>query len=153
MAGISIQFIQPDEFAIQMGVTATNNWFSAEATVYTDWGGQELISLGNRLKGFPKQANDVEEMELGRREWETQWGYGDVVERAACLGLKFYCLDRFGHLAVFVTIENLRYERDLSDKVSFQIRFEPAQLDEFIEEIIKLGKTQQGKATLEDTPW
>ncbi len=153
MAGLSIQFIQPAEFGRRMWVTATNHWFSAEATVYTDWDGQELISLGNRLKGFPKQANDVEEMELGRREWDTQWAYGDVEEGAACLVFNFYCMDRFGHLAVFVTLENLRFERDLHDRVSFEIRFEPAQFDQFIAEVIEMGKTKQGTATLEDTPY
>jgi hypothetical protein len=156
MPQLSIEIVYHDEHLIEIMTAVTNGRYSGVTSIYIGEDGQELIDFGNQLKGFPKSVNQVEEKEFGftkkdKAEFqEMKRTHPKIKPASAYVGLKFYCIDQIGHPAVHVTIEEDTWaERtEASGKASFEMRFEPAQIDVFVNEIIELGKKKSGKATL-----
>jgi len=156
MPELSIEIVYHDEHLIEIMTTATNGRYSGVTSVYIGEDGQELIDFGNQLKGFPKSIIQIEEKEFGytkkyKAEFhEMKKTHPQMKPSSAYLGLKFYCINQIGHPVVHVTIEEDNWSERLEavGKASFEIRLEPAQIDNFVNEIIELGKKKSGKATL-----
>ena len=66
------------------------------------------------------------------------------------LALKFLCFDKKGHTAVdIILIEQSWSEREEdSGKTSFELLFDPAALDQFVQEIFDLAESKARRATL-----
>jgi hypothetical protein len=156
MPQLSIEIVYHDEHLIEIMTRATNGRYSGITSIYISEDGQELIDFGNQLKGFPKSINQVEEKEFGFTEkykaefQEMKKTHPQMKSASAYVGLKFYCIDQIGHPAVHVTIEEDTWSErsESAGKASFEMRFEPAQIDNFVKEIIEVGKKKSGKAIL-----
>src|SRR6266498_2054349 len=148
MPKLSVEVVYHDEHLMEILTTATNDRFSGVSIVYLSGSGRELIDFGNQLKGFPKSINQIEEIEFGVAPKDQQDSQN---ADTAYVGLKFYCIDGSGHPAVSLTLHEDRWSkrREASGKAGFEIRFEPAQLDKFAEEVIELGKNKEGIAILQ----
>ena len=154
MSELSFEVLYRDEHLMEVLVTAKNDRFAGASAIYLDSDGQQLIEMSNRLKGFPKDIKQVEEIEFGSIQKD-----GNIFEvksssqtkvTTAYLGLKFYCSDRAGHSVVSVKIieDSWSESPNAIGKASFEIRFEPSQLDDFVKEVVELGKSKSGKAIL-----
>lgn len=154
---LSFEGVYHDETILEILIIASNGRYSGVTNVHLDASGKELIDFGNQLKGFPKQIGHIEEKEFGITQ-QNREVFDKMVKlnpnmtlEKAYAGFKFYCIDKAGSPAVHVAIQ----EDDWSDRVEaigkaiFEIRFDPLQLDRFIDEIIGLGKNKQGIARLE----
>jgi hypothetical protein len=156
MPELSIEIVYHDEHLIEIMTTATNSRYSGVTTIYIGENGQELIDLGNRLKGFPKSITQSEEKEFGYTEkykaefHEMKKTHPKMKPSSAYLSLKFYCIDQIGHPVVHITIkeDNWSERPEAIGEAKFEIRFEPAQIDNFANELIELGQKKIGKATL-----
>jgi hypothetical protein len=157
MPQLSFEVVYHDEHLLEVLIKATNGRYSGTTIIYLSADGKELIDFGNRLKGFPTDTNQVEEQEFGFTEKEQEKFremkkiHPNVKVATAHIGLKFYCIDRIGHTAVFVTLQEDKWSERVEaiGKASFEIRFEPARLDKFVQELIDLGKDKEGIATLD----
>lgn len=154
MPELSFEVSYHDEHLIEILTATTNGRFSGASAIYLDSDGQQLIEMANRLKGFPKDVNQVEEIEFGSTQKD-----GNIFEAksstktkvaTAYLGLKFYCTNHAGHsvVSVKITEDSWSESSEAIGKASFEIRFEPSQIDNFVKEVIELGKKKSGKATL-----
>jgi hypothetical protein len=135
-------------------VLASNGKYAGATSFYSEADGSKLIELGNKLSGFPKVFGQVEEQEFGLTKKENIYlkesHLWDKTYKAY-VGLQFFCLDRHGHTAVSIILfaDDISIERhEAKKKVSFELQFDPAQLDVFVQELIVLGERREGKATL-----
>ena len=65
--------------------------------------------------------------------------------------MKYYCIDKVGHLGVEVNLEenvSTEYRNEEKDKLKLEIIIEPSAIDNFQRELIQLAQKQEGKATL-----
>ena len=154
MSELSFEVLYRDEHLMEVLVTAKNDRFAGASAIYLDSDGQQLIEMANRLTGFPKDIKQVEEIEFGSIQedgniFEIKPGTQAKV-MTAYLGLRFYCSDRAGHSVVSVKIieDSWSESPNAIGKASFEIRFEPSQLDDFVKEVVELGKSKSGKAIL-----
>jgi hypothetical protein len=160
MLQLSLEIIYHDEHLLEIRVSATNGRYSGVTSVYLNEDGQQLIDFGNQLKGFPERIGQVEEIEFGftqkyREEFQKLKELTPPIEPAiAYVGFRFYCIDSLGHTAVFVNLQEEVWSKraEAIGKVTFEMRFEPAQLDKFAEELVELGKKKEGMATLLGIP-
>lgn len=156
MSQLSIEVIYYDDDLIELEARATNNRYSGVTRVYINADWEDFIDLGNRFKGFPKSTEQIEEIEFGftkryQEEFQKIKANNPMMKPAtAYLGLKFYCTDGAGHPAALVTLqEDDRSERsEGNESARFEIRFEPAQIDKFSEEIMEIRNNRKGIATL-----
>jgi hypothetical protein len=151
MPELSIEIVYQDEHLLEIMTKATNGRYSGVTIIYINADGQELIDFGYQLKGFPKSINQVEIKEFGFTEKDkAKFQKLKLKPASAYVGLKFYCIDQIGHPAVHVTIaeESWSERTEAAGKASFEMRFEPAQIDSFVNDIIEIGKKKSGKATL-----
>ncbi len=160
MPQLSIEVVYYDEDLnfTQILAIANNGRYAGCATIEVNY--ENLIEFGHRLKCFPKNITHVEEQEFGftkkfQEEFKKKYPETKTVRRvhsSAYMSLKFYSIDNLGHSAVYVYViieEDSQSERaEAAGKASFEIRFEPAQMESFANEIIELGKKKSGKAIL-----
>jgi hypothetical protein len=130
---LSIEIVYSDEHLIETIFKASNGRYAGTTFDYSSADAQEITDLGNLLKGFPKNASHIEETTFG-----------------ANTHLKFYCLDQLGHAAVHIQIkeDDWATRPEAIGKASFEICFEPAQMDQFSDVLLRLGREKSGKATL-----
>jgi hypothetical protein len=156
MSQLSIEVIYYDDDLIELEARATNNRYAGVTRIYLGANWEDFIDLGNRLKGFPKNTEQIEEIEFGftkrsQEEFQKIKANSPMMKPfTAYLGLKFYCTDGAGHPAVLVALQedNIAERSERNGNACFEIRFEPAQIDKFSEEIIEIRRNKKGTATL-----
>lgn len=154
MSELSFEVLYYDEHLIEILASATNGRFSGASAIYLDSEGQQLIDMANRLKRFPKDVKQVEEIEFGFTQKDKNIfeikSSDQTKEATAYFGLKFYCTNLAGQSVVSVKIieDGWSESTDTIGKASFEIRFEPSQIDDFVKEVIELVKRKSGKAIL-----
>lgn len=141
---LSFEVVYSDEDLFQVEVIASNGRFAGTALFYFGLDGKELIEFGEKLRGFPKAVDQVIYQEFGHTRKEIS----DLKEiflglepGIPYIGLKFFCADRTGHSVVDIVLFDM-------GKVSLELQFDPASLDQFVQELINVGNTEEGKATL-----
>jgi hypothetical protein len=148
---LSFKIIYYDEDLIQCEVVASNGRFAGATDLYTEADGEKLIDLAQRLKGFPKAITQKEELHFGFTEEEIAKLINEKIKPYdSYVGLRFYCYDLTGHPAVSITLREHSWteRKEAGGKVSFELKFDPAQLDEFIQDLIKMVEGKQGEAIL-----
>ena len=154
---LSIEAVWHDVSMIQILVKASNDRFSGTTKVYINADGADLINLGNRLHGYPKGIDQVEEQEFGftkegqEKDEQLRKVRPEIQSAVAYVHLKFLCIDPYGHTAVDVTLHEDPWNQrtEAKGRVYLEVRFEPAQIDRFAEELIALAKDKEGIAVLE----
>ncbi len=149
---LSFEIVYSAADLLQVEALASNGRFAGVTTFFTEPDGKALINLGHSLQGFPKIANQVVECEFGftqkqRALWVEEHP-GNAFD-LSYLGLKFSCIDKAGHTAVDIIIEEGQMVRESAQgRSSFKLLFDPASLDQFVLELLTLGEQRQGKAVL-----
>ena len=157
MPQLSIEIVYQDSDLLQIMVKGSNGRYSGSTLLYLSADGRELTDFGQRMQGFPKSFDQVEEMEFGatkRYQEEVkkmQESDPRIRPESAFLGLRFHCIDRLDHSGVEVALhEDSWSQREQAiGNVRFELRFEPAQLDRFAKELIDLGIKKEGIAVLD----
>jgi hypothetical protein len=150
---ISFEIVYYDDHLIQVEVKASNGRYAGVATFYSNADGEELIEFGEKLRGFPKEFEQIIECEFGATKnvlislKERYSGYKTVM---SYVGLKFFCMDRNGHTAVDIILQedNWTEREEARGKASFELQFDPASLDQFIQELFILSESKEGQAVL-----
>jgi hypothetical protein len=153
---LSFEITYVDDQLMVIDVSASNGRFTGVTKIYVGVDGQELIDFAHQFQGFPKNIDQVEKKEFGSINpfsppiTNKKLQSGNQRIESAYLGLKLFCLDRSGHTAVGIEMqEDYWHERkEAIGKVSFEMLFNPAQADIFVQELIELGKNHSGRATL-----
>ncbi len=154
-AFLSFEITSQNSFEMEGEVTASNGVFSGFTTFCTDPFGEGLLEFAKSLQGFPRHVDQVEEFSFGIQysRWIPLRDTGpDTEDLEAFVGLRFLCIDGFGHTAVrielYVTPLCWHRRDEYPQKASFEMRFYPAQLDEFVQQLFILVKNKNGVAIL-----
>jgi hypothetical protein len=150
---LSFAVAYKDEQLIQIEVTASNGRYAGVTTFYTNSDGQELINFSKKLQGFPQNIDQEIMQEFGFTQEELK-----VFEKessglktiSSYVGLTFFCIGKLGHAAISIKLieDNWSEREEARGKVSFELQFDPASLDLFVQELTALGETKTEKATL-----
>ena len=134
--GLTITALDPDADYLGIEVTASNERFAGSAWIYA--GVDELSEVAAKLDGFPSSYEDRRAHEFGNRDPAFAGGFFSISVR---------CLDRAGHLAVDLVLEDDagRYPRA---HAAFGFQTEPASLDHFIENLRRVERDRSGSASL-----
>ena len=134
--GLTITAIDPDGEYLGIEVAASNERFAGSAWIYA--GADELSAVAAKLDGFPRSYEDRRAHEFGNRDPAFAGGFFSIAVR---------CLDRAGHLAVDLVLEDDtgRYPQAHAD---FGFQTEAAALDDFIENLRKVERDRFGSASL-----
>jgi hypothetical protein len=155
MSQLSIEVVYHDEDLTEILAIANNGRFSGCTKIYIS--PNDLIEFGNQIKGFPKNINQVEKREFGftkedqeKLEEIRKNQPGMSAHSTAYLYVNFYCIDNLGHPAVHVFFKEDTWSKreTATGTASFEVMIEPAQIDKFADELIKIGSEKSGKAIL-----
>ena len=135
-SGLTITAVDPDEDYLGIEVAASNKRFAGSAWIYA--GVEELSELAAKMDGFPHSYEDRRTHEFGNRDPGFAGGF---------LSITLRCVDRAGHLAVDLVLEDDagRYSRA---HAAFGFQTEPAALDRFIESLRNVERERFGAASL-----
>jgi hypothetical protein len=157
MPQLSIEVVYHDEDLTEIFAVADNGRFAGCTTIYVN--PNDLIEFGKQVKGFPQNISQVEKRELGYTFTKEEKDKFDELRKSrpsmpsyltAYLCLNFYCIDSLGHPVVHLVFDegNWSTRETAAGKASFEIMIEPAQIDKFADELIKIGSENNGKAIL-----
>ena len=118
----SFEIIYHDEHLIEVKVEATNGRYAGTTIFYSDANGEELIELGEKLRGFPNEIGQVIEQEFGYTKKEhiaiqkITLGMDTELTYIPYVHLKFLCIDNIGHTAVdiFLVEDNWTVREEVS---------------------------------------
>jgi hypothetical protein len=127
-----------DTDIVELRVSAWNGSFGGATCLYVGQG--DLADTAKLLAGFPVGLEDRREAMFGAFGPESAGG---------AMNLKFSCIDGAGHCHLHVTIEADYDRRDLlAQRVEMLCAFEPAALDQFLEQMRGLNSSLTGSAVL-----
>jgi hypothetical protein len=135
---VSLSYRYHDFDVVELKVSAWNGSFGGTACV---WVGQGALADAARLlAGFPVSLSDKREVTFGAFGPKSA---GGVVT------LQFECIDGAGHCQLHVTMESDYEPRDrFAERVEMLSVFEPAALDQFVEQMRELNSSLTGSAVL-----
>ena len=134
--GLTITAFDPDDDYLGIEVAASSARFAGSAWIYA--GVEELSEVAAKLEGFPHSKEDRRVHEFGNRDSSFAGGFFSITVR---------CLDRAGHLAVDLVLED-DADRYTRAHAAFSFQTEPAALDIFIENLRKVERDRFGSASL-----
>jgi hypothetical protein len=116
-------------------VTASNGYFSGytEDYINKNW----LVSLANDLRGFPTSLESKVDFYSKLTDPEN-----------SSLSLHFYCRDNKGHTSMKVCIRGTQNYKPSSEFASFELQFEASALDSFVQSILGMASSGEGKLRL-----
>jgi len=127
-----------DVDVVELRVSGWNGRFGGSTCLYIGQG--ELANSAMVLAGFPAGLEDRREITLGAFGSDSAGG---------ATNLKLSCVDGAGHCQLHVTIEADYGHQDLlAERVEMLCDFEPAALDEFVEQMRELNSSLAGSAVL-----
>ena len=137
--GLDLKVVWYDEDLLEVQLTVSNGQFAGEASFYTT--PEQLQGSANHLDGFPSNASDSREFELGSLDFEPNSMGGAK--------FKFTCIDSCGHLALTVSIAGSpRRSQATTDSALITIQTEPAEIDSFVSGLRNLGPSLGALAEL-----
>lgn len=133
-----MSYFYHDDDIVELRVSAWNGSFGGATCLYVGQG--DLADTATLLAGFPVGLEDQREAMFG--------AFGPKFAGGA-MKLKFACIDGAGHCQLHVTIE-ADYDRGelLAQRVEMLCAFEPAALDQFLEQMRELNSSLKGSAVL-----
>jgi len=135
-AGIVVSIADVDDDYRLIEIHARNKRFAGSSRVYGDL--DELTRLADRISGFPSHPSDERIYEFGSQDRKIAGGY---------VRLRFYCIDRVGHAAVEITLEDDDATYALAS-AQFSFTVEAAAVDEFVLGLVRLDQGNEPQATL-----
>jgi hypothetical protein len=131
-SGIEFKVVWSDQAVSRIRVRCSNGGFSGDATIYV--GHNDLSEMAEALSGFPSQATDTRNFELGTFAPNTAGGG---------IRLHFHCRDSVGHAAVDV---KLRGDACMAlgevESVALRIPVEAAAIDSFLMQARKMDTNE-----------
>ena len=135
---VRLSYRYHDVDAVELEVFAWNGSFGGSTCLYIGQG--ELADTAKLLTGFPVSLADQRDITFG--------AFGPKFAGGA-MSLNFSCIDGAGHCQLHVTIEAVYDSRDLmAGRVEMLCAFEPAALDQFVEQMRELNSALTGSASL-----
>jgi hypothetical protein len=123
---------------VELKVSAWNGTFAGSTRLYIGQG--DLADTATLLAGFPAALGDHREVTFGAFGPNSAGGG---------MNLKLSCSDGAGHCHLHLLIEADYHSRDsLAERVEMLCTFEPAALDQFVEQIRELNSSLTGSAVL-----
>ena len=138
-ARLTIRIVDPDDDYLGVEIHAFNDRFAGSTRIYA--GIEELSEFAAHIAGFPAKASDERIYEFGSRKPSVAGGY---------CSLRFHCLDRSGHAAVEIALED---DDQLYTVGAAQLSFHiaAAAIDRFARALRELQGARSGEATLSST--
>ena len=135
---VQLSYRYHDADVVELRVSAWNGSFGGSTCLYVGQG--DLADTAKLLAGFPVGLEDQREATFGAFGPKSAGG---------ATSLKFSCIDGAGHCQLHVTIE-ADYDRGdlLAQRVEMLCAFEPAALDQFLEQMRELNSSLWGSAVL-----
>jgi hypothetical protein len=131
-SGIEFKVVWSDQDVSQLRVKCSNGFFSGDASMYV--GHNEVSEMAEGLSGFPSQAADTRNFELGTF---APNGAGGGIR------LHFYCRDSVGHAAVDVKLRgDACMALDEVESVALRIPVEAAAIDSFLVEAMGMDTNE-----------
>ena len=135
---LTIELVWEDADLEELAIIADNGHYRGAATVYFARGDAGVMA--NALRGFPKSISQREVFSSG-----SEVGDSSFAE------LVFYCTDNSGHTAIDVTLSECLFRqgrRSKRNRVELLLRFEPAALDTFCDELDEISRRSKTRAVL-----
>ncbi len=133
---LELKVIWKDDDMFELKVTASNERFFGTTEVYDT--SDSLTSFAKSLIGYPTDDKTLVH-EAGEK---NSYAY---------FSMKFYCIDKAGHIGVQINLEEnvaTEYRQEEKDKLTLEIVVEPNAIDNFQKQLIHLAVNQEGVATL-----
>lgn len=138
MKGINLKVIWFDEDLLEVLFSCSNGHFSGQAEIYLSH--DEPSKLAKALAGFPSNPCDSRNFEIGTFNPE----HADGGAR-----MRFYCTDSSGHVAVDVVLRGDACKAlGEVESVALRIPIEAAAVDNFISQLMTIGKSIGASACL-----
>lgn len=119
-SGIEIAVVYTDVHLMELQISASNTAFTGQVNTYVNH--SDTAKFSKALKGFPSNVGDVRRMELG-----------------ANATFVFSTIDDLGHSMVGVEIAaDTIGPNNLTGRAAFNILVNPAEIDQFVDELAKL---------------
>lgn len=135
---VQLSYRYHDVDLVELEVFAWNGSFGGSTCLYIGQG--ELAETAALLAGFPVGLQDRRDVTFGKFGPEFAGG---------AMSLNFSCIDGAGHCQLNVSIEAAYESRDLlAQRVEMLCAFEPAALDQFVEQMRALNSALTGSALL-----
>jgi hypothetical protein len=136
VTGLTITAIYPDEDYLAIELHASSDRFAGSTWIYA--GTDELSEFAAKIEGFPRTFEDHRAYEFGTRDRSLAGGFCSVMLR---------CLDRGGHVAVDVILEDDPH-RYSPAQAHFTFQTEAAAIDVFTERLREVERERRGSACL-----
>lgn len=133
-AGLTISVVDPDPDYLGIEIGACNERFAGRAAIYA--GLRELSDFASRIAGFPSRVPDQRTYEFGSRDVGCAGGF---------CGIRFRTIDKAGHAALDVDIED---DDDMHSSARFSIPVSPAAIDRFVLALRAIESARSGTADL-----
>ena len=136
---VQLSYRYHDVDVVELKVSAWNGSFAGSTCLYVGQG--DLADSAALLAGFPVGLEDRREVTFG--------AFGPQFAGGA-MNLKFSCNDGACHCQLHLTIEAADYDQQdvLAERVEMFCAFEPAALDQFVEQVRELNTSLTGTALL-----
>lgn len=134
---LTFKILSAEPYMIELEVTASNGRYSGVTRIFTDQ--PDLLSLAESLDGFPKEITDLVSYEAG-----DKGGY-------AYLGLRFYCIDGVGHIAVHIVMKDSMISPprpEIKSTAEFEILCVPSALEALKAALVAIAQSGIGSVTM-----
>jgi hypothetical protein len=135
---VQLAYRYHDFDVVELKVSAWNGNFGGSTCLYIGQG--DLSKAATLLAGFPVGLDDRREVAFGAIGPKSAGG---------AMNLELSCIDGAGHCQLHVMIE-ADYDRQdlLAERVEMLCAFEPAALDQFVEQMREVNSSLTGSAVL-----
>ncbi|HEY4008811.1 MAG TPA: hypothetical protein VGM11_01585 [Acidobacteriaceae bacterium] len=122
---------------IEVAVSVWNGTFGGTVELYVAQ--DELEEVAEKLRGFPNSPVDQRDVSLGTFD-----------PKLACGGasLRFFCIDRAGHVRLEVKLEGGHPLAKARQRVDLFANIDAASIDSFIPELVSLSRNNRQEAVL-----
>jgi len=134
--GISISVVWFDEDILELRIGASNGRFAGEIEAYAPL--DACRQLADTLKGFPLNASDIREFEVGTFDSNNAGGGARI---------RFHCTNGAGHAAADISVRtDPQHVGGTSETASFSINIEAAAVDTFVQQLRDM-RLEDGQST------
>ena len=134
---VQLSYWYHDTDVVELEVSAWNGTFAGSTRLYVGQG--DLADKASLLAGFPVGLKDQREVTFGAFGPKSAGG---------AMNLMFSCIDGAGHCQLHLMVEADYDRRDAAERVEMLCAFEPAALDQFVEQMRELNSSLRGSAVL-----
>ena len=131
--GLIVEYLYHDDDIVELRVSAANEVFAGSAAVYVARG--ELRQSAEFIRDFPTGRSDKR---------EVVWGAFGTEFAGGATRLLFDCIDGAMHSRISVQIE----DADALQSALVRAVVEPAAVDTFLPQLLKIDEELGGRATL-----